>query len=447
MNWRYRLMRATSPRWPEGRSRRRGRTLVAVALITAVAAIAIFDVGCRMTRTTGPEAGPGVVPDVPTTPLTAAPPDRTVRVRLCGKYGCESFTLALKSAYQIRDVDSGALLVDAHRGFSTLAVSPDPRSERFIRIGAYPYASGHIEVVPAREPALVINGNLYPGSLVIRRDGRRVLVTNHVDVEAYLPGVLAGELPASFHGEAFAAQAVAARTYVLYHKQVYGAKRDYDVLPDERSQMYVGVPGPQFKIATLAVGRTLGEVCTLPDAPEPALFSTYYASCCGGMSQGVNAAKPGDPQVGPLRGGVACDACRDAPYFRWKDVRLSKAELTKRLVERYPSLARLGAMVRFEPTATSADGRISRIRLSGKNGESETLVGEDFRLAVGGRQIKSTRCNLLDDGDGVVFYEGRGFGHGLGLCQYGANGLARRGLSYREILAHYYPGCVIRTLQ
>jgi stage II sporulation protein D len=118
----------------------------------------------------------------------------------------------------------------------------------------------------------------------------------------------------------------------------------------------------------------------------------------------------------------------------------------KRLSSRYPSIARLGKLDSVKLLAETREGRMLKVLIVGADGGNETLLAEDFRLSLGGREIRSTRCRMYDDGDGIVFYDGYGFGHGMGLCQYGANGMAKQGRGYRDILRHYYPGAVIRKI-
>lgn len=395
-------------------------------------------IGC-LTQEIGHEPSPGLTPPMAGT----APDDRDVRVRLCGLSGTESLRLRVTTPYVIQDRLSREILDDRSSSLPECTVKAAVNAPRGILIGDRAVACSDIRIAPTYDASLIVNGRAYRGSLDLRRSGNRLIVTNVVDVEGYLRGVLAGELPLSFHPEAFSALAVAARTYVLYQKQTYGRNRDFDVLPDERSQMYLGVAGEKA-VAVNAVERTRGEVCFAPSGAGNRLFCTYYSSCCGGMSQPVRNMKPGDPAVLPLSGGVACDDCEDSRHFRWPELRLSRTEVTKRLVARYPTLQRLGTIDRIETLSSTPDGRFIKVRLIGSGGGSETLVGEDFRLAVGGRTLKSTCCRISEDAKGFVFSEGRGYGHGVGLCQYGANGMAKKGAGYREILRRYYPGSIVR---
>jgi stage II sporulation protein D len=149
-----------------------------------------------------------------------------------------------------------------------------------------------------------------------------------------------------------------------------------------------------------------------------------------------------EPAIPPLRGGVQCNYCRIArgEAYRWKPVRLHLRDVTAKLVSRYPGLSELGAIRRVEVAARSPAGRPTRIRLIGSTGRIHEMVAENFRLSVGSRLMRSTDCRLKTEGDHLVLSDGRGFGHGMGLCQWGMQGQALAGKKAGEILKHYYPG-------
>ena len=91
---------------------------------------------------------------------------------------------------------------------------------------------------------------------------------------------------------------------------------------------------------------------------------------------------------------------------------------------------------------------MTNVKLIGMNGQTDSLHAEDLRLTIDptGRKIRSTICKITVTGQTVTFFSGRGFGHGVGLCQYGSQGMARQGAVARNILAHYYPGASITKL-
>ena len=123
---------------------------------------------------------------------------------------------------------------------------------------------------------------------------------------------------------------------------------------------------------------------------------------------------------------------------------IEKTVLSERLIKRYPSLEKLGTIEQILPAAKSDFKNFSRltsIKLLGTNGQQEFLRAEDFRLTLDptGRKIKSTAFKIQDLGDKWAFTNGRGWGHGVGLCQYGTQEMARKGFSAEQILTHYYP--------
>lgn len=271
--------------------------------------------------------------------------------------------------------------------------------------------------------------------------GGRVMLVNYLDLDTYLAGVLVGELYPDFKQEAFNAAAIAGRTYALV-EMGKKARDAYDVTATEASQVYVGMPdGPGAASALRAVEATRGVVCTWPSPSGKRIFPTYYSSACGGMTQAAGNFKS-NSNVPPLQGGVKCDYCKIAKgeAYRWKPRRMSKAEVFNAVVRRYPEFSSLGSLSRIDPVNLTPDGRLVRLRLVGANGVTRPIQAEDFRLAVGSRTMRSTACRIVDAGSEVVFSDGRGFGHGVGLCQWGMEGQAIAGRNASQILKYYYPG-------
>ncbi len=430
-----RARRVRRARTAARRFHRRHRRLVGHALLFSLASVTLAFVGC-LTRDQ-----PGIRQSTPENSSTKSTVDRTIRVRLMGAQAVPAFNLEIASPCRVRDASTGKQLLSLTKPMAASRVAP---ARHAVMLGSTKCDSDDLLIEPSRDASLVIDGKTYRGSLRIRRSGDGLTATNLIDVEDYLRGVLRGELPAHFHPQAQRALAVAARTYVLYEKLTAPVGRDYDVLADERSQMYIGVKG-EDATAVGAVDDTVGEVCLVRDHGSEKVFSTYYSSSCGGMTQPVLEFRPGDPDVPTLAGNVVCNDCYLAPSFQWNPVRMSKAEITRRVVARYPRLSRLGQITQISVEERSKSGRATKIKLVGSGGTVEILVGEDFRLCVGGHTLKSTRFKIVDEGARVRFVDGRGFGHGVGLCQYGADRQAKLGRSYRQILEYYYPGVIIRS--
>ncbi len=258
----------------------------------------------------------------------------------------------------------------------------------------------------------------------------RVLVSSgakepvELRLEDYVAGVVAGEMPASFPAEALKAQAVAARSYALTRKiEAQAAGRAWDIGAGVLAQVFAKNPGPAARAAAEA---TAGEVLARDQEPVEA----YFHASCGGRTEGGLAALGRDL---PYLRSVECGRCDRAPGVRWS-VRVPPKELGK-------AAGLGGAATAARVVSRTATGRAEKVEVSA--GERRvTLAASDLRQRLGFSRLPSLAFELRRErGDFVL--DGRGQGHGAGLCQWGAAGLAREGKTYREILGHYYPGVEI----
>jgi stage II sporulation protein D len=285
-------------------------------------------------------------------------------------------------------------------------------------------------------------GLTYPGWLRLTpNDAGLWDVINHVEIETYVPCVVAGEVWPTFDRETLRIQAILARTFVLY--QMLRRNTDpYDVRATQGSQVYRGLRDDVLGRAAQETSQsTRGIVCSWDDQGTDRLFCTYYSAVCGGMSQPAAVFGP-EGAVKPLSGFIRCDYCRIAPAesFRWGPVGLDRDDVLSRLASRFAEAASLGRIEAVTANKDNATGRLTEIRLEGTGGRFLTLQAERFRLALGGNRMRSTACNLRLAGPDLVIENGRGFGHGLGLCQWGAEGQVRQGKRAGEIIRYYYPG-------
>lgn len=282
----------------------------------------------------------------------------------------------------------------------------------------------------------------YPGLIHISvGEAGGLEIINELDIERYVGCVTANEVWPTFATEAFRVQAIVTRTFVLYHMS-RRPNAPFDVSATQGSQVYRGIRDDAVgRRAAEAAEYTRGIVCTWREQSEERLFCAYYSAACGGMSQSAALLGP-DGDTEPLRGGVKCDYCKIAPgeAYRWGPVRLSADEVLSRLLERYPDLAALEEIINITPVEQTPAGRLVSLRITGARGDSREMLAERFRLAIGSTVVRSTDCRIRVVNKEVIFDNGRGYGHGLGLCQWGAQGLALTGKKAAEILRFYYPG-------
>jgi stage II sporulation protein D len=265
-------------------------------------------------------------------------------------------------------------------------------------------------------------------------------VVNVIEMEQYIPGVLAGELFEGWHDAAFKAQAVAARSYAVSQCQ-QRRSRTWDVTDTASSQMYIGVPS--WDQATRTAAATRGEIITWKGAVVPG----YFCSCCGGRAaRAVDAVGPNPINNVPPLGGHQNPAwCTEAPRYRWTgpwDVsRVSHAIRSwGRRVGRKDCEA-IGRVISIRAVSPNRHGRPTKVEITGSGGRSATIRCVDLPGVFHESDLKPLSSGWVDADvkRGLLVVDGHGFGHGVGLCQYGAEAMAASALPYDRIIRFYYP--------
>jgi len=323
------------------------------------------------------------------------------------------------------------------RGSATVTTLPrfGPAKVRLIsggfKLGAESYMTTALEIRPEEGSALFINNILYSGAVRIIRGSDVPAIINLIDVESYLLGVLGSEMPRDWPAEALKAQAVAARSYALSMARDRAAT-EWDMVSTVEDQVYDG--GRAGRAVESAVTATAGQVLL----HDNQFFPAFFHSTCGGHTEKPSVAL-GKPEYDFLEG-VECPWCAASPHARWQ-ARVNRWDLARRLtaagVEVNASLSEVRVI---EPSG----GLERKIELVYDGGEKQVTI-TDFRRAVGRMVIKSGRFESSRSGD-VFQFEGRGLGHGAGMCQYGAKGMAEAGKTWREILSHYYQNTAMEKL-
>lgn len=301
---------------------------------------------------------------------------------------------------------------------------------RLVMGGKFASAS-MVRFVPSRGDYLGVNGKRYRGQIEVsvNTGGGGLQVTNYIPLESYLAGVVPNEVGPAWPEEALKAQAVAARTFALY-KMSGRSQMAYDLDDSVSSQVYGGV-NSEHKNTTDAVKATEGIVAVY----NGKFIAAFYHSNCGGHTADVKDVWGGDMAY---LGGVDCGFCDQGPHAQWNG-ELSGEEIKQRLQKDLP---RLQAVVGVDLRDRDADGRVKTVVVRHAGG-AETLKAPVFRMLLGPDFLRSTRFVVQPLGASWRF-TGQGWGHGVGLCQEGALGMARNGYSCRDILRHYYPGIELK---
>lgn len=301
---------------------------------------------------------------------------------------------------------------------AALAVQPQGNGMALEQLG-----SGEIIVEPTDDGYVWIGDRWYRGRTRLVRQGQGITAINYVDIEQYLYSVVGAEAVASWPIEALKAQAVAARSYALYKRSTASSSL-YDVDTTVGTQVYKGLDS-EYLTTHEAVNGTSGQIMTYGGK---VILAAFHSSS-GGHTENVE-----DIWTNPLpylRGVVDYD--QQSPVFQWTKL-FSPEEISTRL----GTVGRIKTMI---PEKTTPHGRVVTMRVIGDRGTT-TVTGKKLRKAL---DLRSTLFRVQTDGNNIQVY-GRGFGHGLGLSQWGAYSLAKQGVRYQQILGHYYQQAILSRI-
>ncbi len=268
---------------------------------------------------------------------------------------------------------------------------------------------------------LLVDGSAYRGKIEVYRGKKGLYLVNSLPLEDYVKGVVKSEVAAGWEDEALKAQAVIVRTYAVNHI-LKNADSLYHLTSSTLHQMYKGTTFDAD--ISNAVDDTAGEILTYKGKP----IMAYYHSTCGGRTE-----LPEEVfgKSFPYLKSVTND-CTISPLSIWeRKIPYSEIEAALGL----PPVKK----IKVETHTKTGRAKILNIETE----ESVTYIEtKELRRIIGWKRIPSTLFTLKND-EGRLIIEGRGYGHGVGLCQWGALQLDRKGNSYREILSYYYPNTTI----
>ncbi|MCU0620647.1 MAG: SpoIID/LytB domain-containing protein [Gemmatimonadales bacterium] len=372
-------------------------------------------------------------------------------VRIALGVGADDLELGGGAALRVSAPD-GALLASLPAGTSA-RVRPRPGQVALAGTRAGGVEAPVMVVSAPAGGSVRLSGREYRGHLVLRRDRRGVTAVNVLPMEAYLLGVVGAELGTRAPGdrEALRAQAIVARTYALRNLGRWNAD-GFDLYAGVSDQVYGGLAAENEAVRS-AVEGTRGQVVTY----QGALVDAFFFSTCGGRTaNGTEAFRAADrPYLrsivdAPPSGAAYCSV---SPRFRWTE-RWTGEALANTLRRTVPSALQVSESeivpVRDVRVARQGpSGRVAQLVLQLRSREL-TVDGPLVRQVLrppGGELLRSTAVTLATTHEGgrvhQLVIEGRGAGHGVGFCQWGAIGRARAGQRAPEILAAYYVGTTI----
>ncbi|MFH1847965.1 MAG: SpoIID/LytB domain-containing protein [Candidatus Omnitrophota bacterium] len=348
-------------------------------------------------------------------------------VRVCVINGISGISLTVDGKYRMTDANTGQLI---KQGGSLYRVKVYAKPKGIL-FGKDLLNTARIRIMPKRDGIIYIDRWRFRGYVDIAvNENSRIKVINGIDMEDYLKGVLYHEVSHRWPYEALKAQAIAARTYAFYQKQVM-AKKDFDVRSDIYSQVYGGRRSERYK-TNKAVDLTKGKVLIY----DGNIFPAYYHATCAGYTE--DSGNLWNINLPPLKG-VECRFCARSKHLRWKK-KLRLADIEAALREKgYP----VKEITSIEILGRNRSNRINELLIKSDGGDI-TIFGKDLRQIAGPNVLRSNNYVVEVAGSHAVFM-GLGWGHGVGMCQWGAYFMSLKGYTARQILNHYYPGAKIET--
>lgn len=269
----------------------------------------------------------------------------------------------------------------------------------------------------------IVNGSKYQGEIEIWKGKEGYFIVNVVNLEDYVKGVVASEVGTQWPAEALKAQAVLARTYVLHHILRNRIKSFYDVTSSVLHQVYKeeGINQEVEK----AVLDTQGEILTYKGEP----IIAFYHACSVDMTEDVKEVFEGDlPYIKPVKVPPT-----PSPYTYWEK------KILFQTFERILSMKKIEEVRILSYTST---GRVKELEFVGQE-DKKVIMAKELRKLLEWTELPSTMIKSIRiEEDGVVF-EGQGYGHGVGMCQWCAFQMAQEGKNYIEILKYFYPNTEI----
>ncbi|MBI2899217.1 MAG: SpoIID/LytB domain-containing protein [Planctomycetes bacterium] len=276
----------------------------------------------------------------------------------------------------------------------------------------------------ARQEPFKLGARSYPQRLHLFREKDSFKVVNEVDIETYVLGVVGAEIGAGSPVEAQMAQAVAARSYVAAGLEGFPnpgpSRAPWDVHDDTRSQVYVGVPAKSSSVER-AVKATSGLMVLY----KGRIVRTFFSSACGGHTMGLKE-WTGAAEIPPLSG-VPCGFCGGVGAW-------TRRFTLEDIGAKFKSRTGGKPALRFSVEKASPSGRPAGLLIE-TSGAKVQVTAKEADAAL---DLPTSMYAVTQGADGVTL-SGAGNGHGVGLCQWGAINMAKKGRKYEQILAHYYP--------
>jgi stage II sporulation protein D len=310
------------------------------------------------------------------------------------------------------------------------------------------FYSNKFIIYPINKNFISFNGKSYRGFLTVVYNSSKIYLINHLDIEDYLKGVILKEMPLGNNdenSEAIKAFSIVARTYAL--KKKLEQKEFFDTYSDTRDQFYGGLDSENNKINKL-LEMTKGLLLFY----EGKLATVFYHSTCGGKTENVENVFKSEPlpYLESTNDGNKSN-CRISPRFEWEES-FSEELILKRLAEANYISNINSKLKNIEVVTRFKSNRVNELQITLEENKVQkkiSLFSNNIRFVLKnsrGNILPSTNFQIVSRKNGLIIFKGKGFGHGVGMCQWGSIYLSRNGWDYKKIIEFYFPKTEIRKL-
>ncbi|MDR0956467.1 MAG: SpoIID/LytB domain-containing protein [Endomicrobium sp.] len=288
--------------------------------------------------------------------------------------------------------------------------------------------------IESSDNKVFVNSNPYSGYLVLKKSANKINVINVLPIEDYIKGVLPKEVGVDWKMEALKTQAVVSRTYVVSNFGRHAAQ-GFDMCATVHCQVYGGLR-TENRSTNQAVTETKRKVLSY----KGQFAQTVFHANCGGNTE--------DPKhvwnlenAQPYLKSIKCGYCYNAPYSKWEqelDIDFINKKLTNNNIN-------IGKIKNIKIKKETSSSTVKEVEISHSKGKL-ILNAYKFRLNVDPWKIKSHTFSSIKKYKDKICFKGSGWGHKVGLCQWGAKGMSENGKTYKEILEYFYPGTKVETV-
>lgn len=389
---------------------------------------AVFFAGCSV-----PTRKPPAVPHPPEIgEIKPAKPIKEIIINIGIIESTDRVSIGSEDDFEIVDIKTGEKIK-----ISGDNIYPVKTAKGKIIFGKKQFTSD-IKIVPRRtDQKITVDGKRYKGNIVLKINNRKKLtVINELGLEEYICGIMTKEVAPSWSFESLKAQAVVARTFAIKNLGKHGSN-GFDLCSQTHCQVYGGFDSEDER-SNKAVYDTAGEVLKY----NGEIINALYHSSCGGRTEDVknvwNDSKTENPEY---LTGVKCGFCEKDKWYNW----LASSSL-KTVGYNLRSFGyKVGDVKKIKTVGRTSSDRAKEILVEHTKGKL-WLRSNRFRMAMNPNIIRSANFTVKIK-NGIAYFRGHGWGHGVGMCQWGAKGMAEDGWNYKKILKHYYRGTEIINLE